>query len=165
MIDPSGNFYGTTEGGGLYNNGTIFKFSYKGGKMQGRYLFNFPNCMQGCYPMGTLARDSAGNLYGMAQGGTNSCGGLSCGVTYRLAPQTNGTWKYSVLVNLSETTGGVLPFYGLTLTAKDTSSASRVASEHTAAAPPSKSASSVRESAASLTCLSPAFLASSLTVS
>jgi hypothetical protein len=68
--------------------------------------------------MGTLARDSAGNLYGMAQGGTNSCGGLSCGVVYRLAPQSNGTWKYSVLVNLSETTGGVLPFYGLTLDGK-----------------------------------------------
>ena len=80
---------------------------YKGGKLQGQYLFNFPNCMQGCYPQGTLARDSVGNPYGMAQGGTNSCGGLSCGVVYRLAPQTNGTWKYSVLVNLSETTGGV----------------------------------------------------------
>jgi uncharacterized repeat protein (TIGR03803 family) len=118
VTDKAGNFYGTTDGGGLHGNGTIFKFSYKGGKLQGQYLFNFPNCMQGCYPMGTLARDSAGNLYGMAQGGTNSCGGLSCGVVYRLAPQTNGTWKYSVLVNLSETTGGVLPFYGLTLDGK-----------------------------------------------
>ena len=118
VMDPLGNFYGITGGGGLYGNGTIFKFSYKGGKLQGQYLFNFPNCMQGCYPQGTLARDSVGNLYGMAQGGTNSCGGLSCGVVYRLAPQSNGTWKYSVLVNLSETTGGVLPFYGLTLDGK-----------------------------------------------
>lgn len=117
-MDPDANFYGTTEGGGPYGNGTIFKFSDNGGKLQGQYLYSFPNCMQGCYPMGTLARDNAGNLYGMAQGGTNSCGGLSCGVVYRLSPQSNGTWKYSVLVNLSETTGGVLPFYSLTLDGK-----------------------------------------------
>jgi uncharacterized repeat protein (TIGR03803 family) len=115
LMDASGNLYGTTDGGGTHANGTIFRFSYKGGKLQGRYLYDFPNCLQGCYPMGTLARDKAGNLYGMAQGGTNSCGGLSCGVVYKLAPQSNGTWKYSVLVNLSETTGGVLPFYGLIL--------------------------------------------------
>jgi uncharacterized repeat protein (TIGR03803 family) len=115
VMDKASNFYGTTDGGGLYGNGTIFQFSYNHGRLQGRYIYNFPNCMQGCYPMGTLARDSAGNLYGMAQGGTNSCGGLSCGVVYRLAPQSNGTWKYSVLVDLNETTGGVLPFYGLTL--------------------------------------------------
>ena len=69
-MDPLGNFYGITGGGGLYGNGTIFKFSYKGGKLQGQYLFNFPNCMQGCYPQGTLARDSVGNPYDMAQGGT-----------------------------------------------------------------------------------------------
>lgn len=118
VIDSLGNFYGITGGGGLYGNGTIFQFSYNHGRLQGRYIYNFPSCMQGCYPQGTLARDSAGNLYGMSQGGTNSCGGLSCGVVYRLAPQSNGTWKYSVLVNLTETTGGVLPFYSLTLDGK-----------------------------------------------
>jgi uncharacterized repeat protein (TIGR03803 family) len=118
LTDSAGTFYGSTEGGGVYGTGTIFKFSDNHGKLQGQYLYNFPNCMQGCYPMGTLARDSLGNLYGMAQGGTNSCGGLSCGVVYRLSPQADGTWEYSVLVNLSETTGGVLPFYGLTLDGK-----------------------------------------------
>ena len=83
------------------------------------YLYDFPNRTTGTATRKVRWRiDQAGNLYGMAQGGTNSCGGLSCGVVYRLAPQTNGTWKYSVLVNLSETTGGVLPFYGLTLDGK-----------------------------------------------
>lgn len=118
VLDPTGNFYGITGGGGLLDNGTIFQFSYNHGRLQGRYIYNFPNCLQGCYPQGTLARDSAGNLYGMAQGGINSCGGFSCGVVYRLAPQSNGTWRYTVLVNLSESTGGVLPFYGLTLDGK-----------------------------------------------
>jgi uncharacterized repeat protein (TIGR03803 family) len=114
-LDPAGNFYGDTEGGGTHNLGIIFKFSVAEGKVTGGAIYNFSSCLTGCYPEGTLAIDKAGNLYGMAQGGANSCGGLSCGVVYKLAPQSNGTWKYSVLVNLSETTGGVLPFYGLIL--------------------------------------------------
>jgi uncharacterized repeat protein (TIGR03803 family) len=118
VMDAAGNFYGTTEGGGPHGCGTIFKFGYSNGRWRGTLLYGFPDNFLGCYPEGTLARDGAGNLYGMAQGGANSCGGLSCGVVYRLAPQSNGTWKYVVLVNLGETTGGVLPFYGLTLDGK-----------------------------------------------
>jgi len=114
-LDAAGNFYGDTEGGGTHNLGIIFKFSVAEGKVKGGAIYNFSSCSTGCYPEGTLAIDKAGNLYGMAQGGANSCGGLSCGVVYKLAPQSNGTWKYSVLVNLSETSGGVLPFYGLVL--------------------------------------------------
>jgi uncharacterized repeat protein (TIGR03803 family) len=103
-IDATGNFYGTTEDGGPHSFGTIFKFALSGGRLKMTLLYGFPNCQLGCYPEGTLALDPQGNLYGMAQGGTNSCGGFSC-----------GTWKYAVLVNLTETSGGVLPFYGLTL--------------------------------------------------
>ncbi len=114
-LDAAGNFYGDTEGGGTHNLGIIFKFSVAEGKVKGGAIYNFSSCSTGCYPEGTLAIDKAGNLYGMAQGGANSCGGLSCGVVYKLAPQSNGTWKYSVLVNLSEASGGVLPFYGLVL--------------------------------------------------
>ncbi len=114
-LDAAGNFYGDTEGGGTHNLGIIFKFSVAEGKVEGGAIYNFSSCSTGCYPEGTLAIDKAGNLYGMAQGGANSCGGLSCGVVYKLAPQSNGTWKYSVLVNLSEASGGVLPFYGLVL--------------------------------------------------
>ena len=114
-LDPAGNFYGSTEDGGPHGNGIIFKFSVSGGQLKSDLLYDFPNCQQGCYPQGTLALDQQGNLYGMAQGGTNSCGGPSCGVVFRLAPQKNGGWKYNVLYNLNETSGGVFPFYGLIL--------------------------------------------------
>jgi uncharacterized repeat protein (TIGR03803 family) len=117
-LDSEGNFYGDTDGGGTHGLGIIFRFSVTDGKVQASVIHNFSNCSTGCYPEGTLAIDSAGNLYGMAQGGPNSCGGPSCGVVFKLAPQANGTWKYSVLVNLTETTGGVLPFYGLILDSK-----------------------------------------------
>lgn len=113
--DGAGNFYGSTWLGGAYNNGTIFEFSNVGGVWQEKILYDFPHCIEGCMVEGTLARDKAGNLYGTAAGGINSCAGYSCGVVFKLAPQKNGTWKYSVLADLSETTGGLQPFYGVIL--------------------------------------------------
>jgi uncharacterized repeat protein (TIGR03803 family) len=112
-LDAAGNFYGETEDGGTQGLGIIFKFSDTNGKVKGSIIHNFSSCSTGCYPEGTLAVDKSGNLYGMAQGGPNSCGGPSCGVVFKLAPQKNGTWKYSVVYNLDETTGGTLPYYGL----------------------------------------------------
>lgn len=114
-MDSAGNFYGGTWLGGRYNNGTIFKFSHASGEWRETILYDFPNCRLGCQADGTLAVDSAGNLYGTADGGTGDCDGLSCGVVFKLAPQTNGTWKYSVLYNLNATSGGVSPFYGVIL--------------------------------------------------
>src|ERR1700676_4753425 len=81
----------------------VFKFGRnKQGKWVETILYDFPDCLQGCMVEGTLALDGAGNLYGTAAGGMNSCAGFSCGVVFRLAPQANGTWKYNVLVNFSE---------------------------------------------------------------
>jgi uncharacterized repeat protein (TIGR03803 family) len=109
VMDASGNFYGGTETGGTHNDGTIFKFSNVGGTWQQKILYEFSNCLQGCGVQGTLARDKAGNLYGTAFGGPGNCG-LSCGVVFKLAPQANGSWKYTVLYNLTKTTGGVQLF-------------------------------------------------------
>jgi uncharacterized repeat protein (TIGR03803 family) len=109
VIDGAGNFYGSTETGGTTNYGTIFKFSNIGGAWQQKTLYDFPNCVQGCGVQGTLARDKAGNLYGTAFGGPGNCG-LSCGVVFKLAPQANGSWKYTVLYNLTKATGGVQLF-------------------------------------------------------
>jgi uncharacterized repeat protein (TIGR03803 family) len=120
VIDAAGNFYGSTWLGGTYNHGTIFKFSNVGGTWQETILYNFPNCTHGCMVEGTLAMDTAGNLYGTADGGagTPSCGGAACGVVFKLAPQTGGKWKYSVLYNLNQNTGGVPPLYGVILDGK-----------------------------------------------
>jgi uncharacterized repeat protein (TIGR03803 family) len=118
VMDSAGNFYGSTWLGGRYNHGTIFKFSRSGGHWKETILYDFPNCLFGCMTDGTLARDSVGNLYGTAAGGTNSCAGYSCGVVFKLAPQPGGTWKYSVLYDFSETSGGLQPFYGVILDGK-----------------------------------------------
>jgi uncharacterized repeat protein (TIGR03803 family) len=118
VMDASGNFYGSTWLGGAYNQGTIFKLSNVDGTWQETILYDFPSCPQGCMVEGTLARDKAGNLYGTAAGGKNSCAGYACGVIFKLAPQSNGTWKYTVLYNFSETSGGLQPFYGVILDSK-----------------------------------------------
>ena len=118
VIDGAGNFYGSTWLGGAYNQGTIFKFSNVGGTWQEKILYDFPDCSNGCMVEGTLARDKAGNLYGTAAGGTNSCAGYTCGVVFELSPQKNGSWKYSVLYDFNETSGGLQPFYGVILDSK-----------------------------------------------
>ena len=118
ILDSAGDFYGSTLAGGTHSYGTIFKFSNVGGTWQETILYNFSNCTLACYPEGTLAMDASGNLYGTAQGGRNSCAGYGCGVIFKLAPQSNGTWEYRTLYNLNESSGGVSPFYGVILDSK-----------------------------------------------
>ena len=118
IMDSAGNFYGSTLLGGAYSNGTVFKFSNVSGIWQETILYDFPNCRQGCVVEGALAMDASGNLYGTAEGGKNSCAGYACGIIFKLAPQSDGTWKYSVLYNFSETSGGLQPFYGVILDSK-----------------------------------------------
>jgi uncharacterized repeat protein (TIGR03803 family) len=113
VMDASGNFYGGTTEGGTSNLGTIFKFSNVGGAWQEKIIYEFSSCKLGCGVEGTLARDKAGNLYGTANGGPGDCG-LSCGVVFKLAPQSNGSWKYTVLYELTKATGGV-QLYGVIL--------------------------------------------------
>src|SRR5208337_2614072 len=65
--DVSGNLYGTTELGGnakcyRYGCGTVFELD-KTGKKE-KVLHKFAGSTDGLFPEPTLARDSAGNLYG-----------------------------------------------------------------------------------------------------
>jgi hypothetical protein len=64
-------------------------------------------------PGGNLLLDNAGNLYGVASGGSPDCG-YACGVVFRLSPQKNGTWTYSVVHKFSGP-DGAFPGYGLTI--------------------------------------------------
>ena len=104
VMDKAGNFYGSTGLGGRYGhrdggygNGTIFKFAFTNGRWKETALYEFPNCDDGCEPYGAMVFDKAGNLYGAANGGLPACAGYDCGVVFRLSPQKNGKWKYTVL--------------------------------------------------------------------
>lgn len=106
-LDSAGNIYGTAVGGGLslyalpddcqfdniYGCGVVFKLDTAGNYT---VLYNFCgqlNCADGASPKGNLLRDSAGNLYGIAQGGVSVAFKLSkSGVYTALYTFAPGSW-------------------------------------------------------------------------
>jgi uncharacterized repeat protein (TIGR03803 family) len=77
LLDAAGNLYGTTNLGGKFNYGTVFKLTPKagGGWIEGLlHVFN-KNGKDGYNPYCTLLSDKAGNLYGVTyQGGMQNDG-------------------------------------------------------------------------------------------
>lgn len=71
IVDAEGNMYGTTTGGGEYNDGNIFKITPDGTFMT---LASFDG-NDGNFPVGRLVMDAAGNLYGTTEIGGASGGG------------------------------------------------------------------------------------------
>ena len=97
-FDTQGNLYGVGSADGSY----IFKLSppKNGGEWKETIIHQFGSaCLSesaagGCNALGYLLFDSAGNLYGTTTAGGGPKG---CGTVYKLAPQSNGSWKESVL--------------------------------------------------------------------
>ena len=66
-LDGAGNLYGTTPGGGAHGDGTVFEISASGTES---VLYSFAGgTADGANPSGSLAMDSAGNLYGVTENG------------------------------------------------------------------------------------------------
>jgi uncharacterized repeat protein (TIGR03803 family) len=87
--DKAGNFYGTTYQCGSSNDGTIWKVSKKGKET---ILHNFAGgTSDGCNPYAGVARDSGGNLYGVAYG----CGTYSYGTLFELSASGRLTLLHS----------------------------------------------------------------------
>jgi hypothetical protein len=97
-IDAAGNAYGVAGGGGPNGTGTVFELkpssSQTGKRWNQVVLYDFPNCNEGCSPGCTMVFDKAGNLYGVAAGGTKGYG-----VVFKLSPHAGGEWSYTVVHN------------------------------------------------------------------
>jgi uncharacterized repeat protein (TIGR03803 family) len=108
VFDGKGNLYGATGSGGTYSNacwqyggefgcGTVYKLTpTTHGQWKETVLHRFKYANDGFGPGNTLTIDKAGNLYGVAVGGSNACQ-TTCGLIFKLSPGTNGKWNYSVL--------------------------------------------------------------------
>jgi uncharacterized repeat protein (TIGR03803 family) len=122
--DGAGNFYGTTNIGGL-GYGTVFKLSPDGsGGWTETVLHSFTDYLDGGYPFfTTLIFDSQGNLYGTTTGG----GPNGHGVVFELSP-VGTEWEETVLYSTgqdgsagcADPWGGVIEdangnFYGMCL--------------------------------------------------
>jgi len=83
VMGMGGNFYGTTQNGGIYQAGTAFKIT-PGGQFTTLYTFcsKPPGCKDGAYPLGTLVQGRDGSLYGTASQG----GAVRQGILFKITP-------------------------------------------------------------------------------
>jgi uncharacterized repeat protein (TIGR03803 family) len=73
VFDEAGNIYGTTQGGGGHNDGTVFELAVSGTSYKEKVLWSF-NGTDGTQPRCSLILDT-GNLYGTTdEGGSNGDG-------------------------------------------------------------------------------------------
>jgi uncharacterized repeat protein (TIGR03803 family) len=85
IADNAGNYYGVTGAGGPNDAGTVYKLAPDGTES---IVHAFLGGSDGRVPIGNLALDSSGNLYGNAyQGGNLSCFPPSgCGTVFEVSP-------------------------------------------------------------------------------
>jgi len=83
IVDPAGNLYGMTGGGGKEGCGTVYKLSPStGGVWSERILHQFTGGPDGCAPFLNMVRNVAGALYGVAEAG----GATDNGAIFQISP-------------------------------------------------------------------------------
>ena len=102
ILDDAGNLYGTTQAGGTYGYGSIFQLAPAGSGWSQSTLYSFHDGNDGASPAGGLILDPSGSLYGT----TTSKGKSGGGTAFKLMPQQNGTWAFSVLYAFAGQGGG-----------------------------------------------------------
>jgi uncharacterized repeat protein (TIGR03803 family) len=122
VMDAKGNLYGTTYGGGTANPGTVFKVTKYGKET---VLYTFRTGEDGSAPMGSLAMDAKGNLYGTTSGNN----GDSNGTVFKLTKAGRETvlWRFQGAPDGREPQAGVVMdaagnLYGTTLIGGSSSS-------------------------------------------
>ena len=117
IMDGTGNLYGTTDAGGIYNNcdgfdiscGTVFRLApNEGGGWTETVLHSFGNGTDGQNPDAGLIFDGTGNLYGTTQSGGSY---LYFGTVFKLSPSQGGDWIETVLHSLGNGNDGAFPYY------------------------------------------------------
>ena len=81
-MDHSGNLYGTTYADGAFGFGSVFKLSAGNGGWTYTSLHDFTDREDGGNPLGGVAFDNNGNLYGT----TTLGGSTGNGVVFQIAP-------------------------------------------------------------------------------
>jgi uncharacterized repeat protein (TIGR03803 family) len=109
--DAKGNLYGTTSAGGVAGTGTVFELvkpKIKDGTWTEKLLYSFAGGTDGAVPVGRVAFDTAGNIFGTtSQGGT-----AGYGTVFELQQGANG-WQETTLHEFLDGTDGGTPYAGL----------------------------------------------------
>jgi uncharacterized repeat protein (TIGR03803 family) len=113
VFDASGNLYGTAfYGGGPackgHGCGLVFKLTPAGnGEWTESVIYTFTGESDGAHPYSRLISDAAGNLYGTTYGA--DYGGTGQGTAYRLSPNPDGSWSFSLLHTFGNGKDGIQP--------------------------------------------------------
>jgi uncharacterized repeat protein (TIGR03803 family) len=107
IFDKVGNLYGTTQFGGVYGAGTVFKLD-KSRRLT--VLHSFRASADGRFPVAGLVQDAAGNLYGTTHDGGSS----DYGTVFKVAK----TGKETVLHSFTQNPDGANPAGDLVLDAR-----------------------------------------------
>ena len=115
-VDTAGNLFGTTDFGGQYGAGLLYKFAPQGdGTWKETVLHEFcaDECEEGTGPVGKLLVDGADNIFGVTEFGGNNCGGdATCGVVFEKPADSSYSVIYT-FCSLADCTDGASPFAGL----------------------------------------------------
>jgi uncharacterized repeat protein (TIGR03803 family) len=104
IVDNAGNVYGMSAGGGT-GSGTVYKLTPAGGNNYSlSLLYTFPNVNDGANPLGNLAMDAAGNLYGTATYG----GADGFGTVFKLVRSASG-YTFQLLYTFTGGADGAMP--------------------------------------------------------
>jgi uncharacterized repeat protein (TIGR03803 family) len=104
--DAAGNLYGTTNAGGAFNRGAVFKVDSSGAV---RVLYSFDGT-DGSTPFAGLISDKSGNLYGTSLDG----GPYASGNVFKLT-RSSGGWTESILYTFTGGRNGKYPYAGVIL--------------------------------------------------
>jgi uncharacterized repeat protein (TIGR03803 family) len=109
LMDKAGNLYGVTEEGGSSGLGAAYKLT---AKRKETLLHSFAgNSSDGCYPLGSVSMDKAGNLYGT----TYACGSSGDGTVWKVSKKGTETILHNFAGGLSD---GCHPYAGVVLDSK-----------------------------------------------
>jgi hypothetical protein len=122
VFDAAGNLYGAAAEGGTTNSncsagcGLVFRLTPAPSESwQQTILYSFSGS-DGSGPVGNLAFDFSGNLYGVTVGGGDftQCQNSGCGFVFELSPASAG-WTLTREFGFNGTTSGANPLAGVAL--------------------------------------------------
>ena len=112
ILDRAGNLYGTTTYGGTFGEGTVFEIAHGTTTITSLASFNYTF---GAYPVGGLALDSVGNLYGTTEYGGDYDGDGNSDRDGIIFAIIHGTHTITGLKNFNYSTIGAYPTGGVLL--------------------------------------------------